>query len=71
MIVSDFHVIGVPIPPFEADAPLVIDANAILTRAIAGQFFQAIRRRNAKVLERHGPIQHTQFPEGNLLYVQR
>jgi hypothetical protein len=36
MIVGNFHVVGIPISPLEADAPLVVDANAMLTRAITG-----------------------------------
>lgn len=69
MIVHNFHVVRISLPPFEADAPLVADADTVLARLIAGEFLQAIRRGNAKVLKRRSPIQHPQFPQGNLLNI--
>jgi hypothetical protein len=35
MIVRDLHVVGVAIPPDETDAPLVVDADAVLAFAVA------------------------------------
>ncbi len=71
MIIYNFYTVGVPIPPFKADTPLVVDANAMLTFPLPYQFFQAIGRRNAQVLEREGSVQHTQLSQGNLLNILR
>ncbi len=30
MIIRDLHFVGIAIPPFEADSPLVVDADAVL-----------------------------------------
>jgi hypothetical protein len=49
VIVDDFHVVGVSTGPAETDAPLIIDANAVLTRTISRQLLQTVRRWNAKV----------------------
>ena len=48
MIVGDFDLVALAIVPHEADAPLVVDPDAVLTRPLPLQGFQAIRRRNAQ-----------------------
>ena len=44
VIVDDFYVVSVTAFPTEADAPLVIDPNAVLTFSACGQPFQSIAR---------------------------
>jgi hypothetical protein len=44
MVVDNLDVIGVTIAPRKADAQAVIDPNAILSRSIPCQLFQAIGR---------------------------
>src|SRR5262249_5248950 len=51
MIVDDLDIVGVAVAPAEADAPLVIDPNAVLPFAISGQPLQPISRRRPQVLE--------------------
>jgi len=51
MLVRHFDVVGVVLLPTEADAPLVIDANAMLASAIARQSFQPIGRRNPQIVQ--------------------
>jgi len=43
-IIRDFHVVGVSFPPREADAPLIVDPNAVLSFAVSGQLLKPIRR---------------------------
>jgi hypothetical protein len=71
MIIYDLHVIGVPISPFKADTPPIIDADAILPCSIPSQFFQAICWRDTQIIQRCGTVQHTQFAQGNLLNIMR
>jgi hypothetical protein len=47
MIVDYFDIIRVTFSPFEANSPLFIDANAVLTLPIASQHLEPIPRRNA------------------------
>jgi hypothetical protein len=44
MVTHDLDLEGVIVLPPEADSPLSVDADAELTRAIAGESFQAIAR---------------------------
>lgn len=44
MIISDFYFVGVPVPPHKADAPLIVDPNAVLPFAISVETFEVIPR---------------------------
>jgi len=35
MVIDDFHVVAMAVAPDKADAPLVIDANRVLSSAIS------------------------------------
>ena len=59
------------IAPFEANAPLVVDPNAVLTGAVSAQSFQSIGRRHAQILQGLRPVEHSQLAQGNLLNVGR
>ena len=50
MVVDDFHVVGVAIPPHEADAILIIDPDAVLALALAVQRFQPVSGRHTQKL---------------------
>ena len=45
VVVDDLDVRGVPVLELETNPELVVDADAVLPGAIAGQFFQAVARR--------------------------
>jgi hypothetical protein len=47
MIIGDFYVINIALPPLKADSPLIVDADAILARSISMELLQAVRRRAA------------------------
>jgi len=51
MIVRHLDIVGVAFLPTEADAPLVIDANTMLAKAIARQSFQPIGRWNPQIIQ--------------------
>src|SRR5256885_146964 len=46
-----------PLWPFEADSPLLIDTNAVLTPAIALEGFEAIAWQSTEVFQPGGRIQ--------------
>lgn len=69
MIIHDFDVQGIPRVPLEANTPLVVDANTVLSAPIAAQSFQAICWRHAQILQCLRPIQHTQLAQRDLLNV--
>ena len=70
MIINDFHVVGVSFCPFKADAPLIVNADAVLSFAVASQSFQSVGRRDAQIIQILCVIEHTQFPQGSLLDVR-
>jgi len=51
MVVHNFHVKCILALPSEADAPLVIDADAVLAVPVALQGFESITRRGAQIVQ--------------------
>jgi hypothetical protein len=49
VIVYNFDEVGVTVPPFKTDTPLSVDADTPLPFALAGQLFEAVPWRMAKV----------------------
>jgi hypothetical protein len=64
MVVDDFNVVGVAMLPDKADPPLIVDAYAVLTRAVALQGFQPVTRRYAQILDAPSPVEVEKFPAG-------
>lgn len=71
MIIHYLDVVGISTPPFKADAPLVVNANAVLTLSVARQLLEAIRRRYAQILQDLGCVQDPESPSCNSLDVLR
>jgi hypothetical protein len=57
--------------PHEADPPLVIDADRMLTYAIALQRLEPVRRRYAQILKPSGVVDQTQLAERRYLDIRR
>ena len=55
--------------PDEANAPLIIDANAVLALATALQRFKSIARRYAQIIQHRGPVKLFKFAQGGPLDV--
>ena len=73
MIVDDLDILRT-IAPAKTNAPLVMDANAMLPVSIASQCFKPVTRRNAQVAElvrgrqdfqlaSRGPLYGPEFPD--------
>jgi hypothetical protein len=67
VIVDDLDIRRVPVSPTETNAPLVVDSDAVAAGAVAAEPFQAIARRDAKVIERSRVVQHSELPPRDLL----
>jgi hypothetical protein len=50
VVIDNLDVVGVTIVPRKADAPAVIDPNAVLSRSIPLQLFQPIGRGNLQII---------------------
>ncbi len=64
MIIHDLHVMRPILGPAEADTPLPVDPNAVLTRAVAWQSFQTIAGQGGQIAERFRTIQKRQATGG-------
>jgi hypothetical protein len=62
MIVYDFNVVRGIRMPAKTNAPLIIDSNAVLTRPVSLQGFEAIARRLPQGVQIHRSSQHRKFP---------
>ena len=49
MVVNNLDQIGIPLAPVKADAPTVIDADAVLALPIPGQLLKTIAGRDPQV----------------------
>ena len=67
MVVDDLDMPRRAVAPDEADAPSVVDANAVLTPAIAPQSLQSIAGRRAQVVEPAGCIKRQKLHPRALL----
>src|SRR6185295_19326691 len=63
VIVDDLDVVGMALSPNEADPPLVVDTDRMLSAAISLQCLQAIGRRNAQIVQAPGIVEQTQLAQ--------
>ena len=64
MVVDEFDVASAAGAPGEADAPLVVDADAVLAGAGADQLLQAIARRHPQVVDALGGVDENELVVG-------
>jgi hypothetical protein len=67
VIVDDFYLGALVVPPQKANTPLVVDPDAMLTRTFTLQHFQTIRGRDAQVIQALGGVYHSQLATGDRL----
>jgi hypothetical protein len=67
VVAFDLDVEGIGGAPDEADAPLIVDADAVLASAIALVRLESIARRDASVREGVGRIEDDEFPKRDAL----
>ncbi len=70
MVVDDFDILSASVLPNKAHPPLVIDADAVLARAVAPQKFEPIAGWDFQVLQHPRLVDHTQFAKGDSLNVR-
>ena len=71
MVVDDFDLVRVSVFPDEADAPLVVDANAVLTFPFSAKRFEAISRRHSQVIQDLGCRKLRKLPKRRALNIRR
>jgi hypothetical protein len=66
MVVGDFDVARIAVVPFETEAVLIVDANAVLARAITLQGFEAVAGRDSQFIECGGGGEEVEFVGGSV-----
>jgi hypothetical protein len=61
VVIDDLDIDGSLRRPDEAHSELIVDPDAVLSRAVAAKRFEAIARRYAQVVEQLGPLQLLQL----------
>ena len=69
MVVGDLDVCRTGRCPGEADAPLVVDSDAVLPLPVAMQLLEAVARRYSKVVDVFGGVEDQELAVGNSLKV--
>jgi len=67
VVVDDLDVVGVPVAPNEAETPLVVDPDTVLSRSVTVQCFQAISRRRRQVSQSCRAVQLPKLPARDVL----
>ena len=69
MVIDDFNIIGIALSPDEADAPWVVNADAVLTDTIVFEGFQHSARRQGQGFKPGCRIHLQEFSERDPLRV--
>lgn len=56
MVINDLDVVRVPVHPPETNAPLIINADTVLSGAVAAKLLEPVTRRNSQVIERTSTV---------------
>jgi hypothetical protein len=67
MIVHNLNVQSIPLVPPKAHTPLIVDSNAVLPGAVAGEFFQSIPGRCPQVFKGRRSVRDEQLSETSTL----
>jgi len=62
MVIDNLHIVGIPVAPDKADAPLIVDANTVLPFSVAFKRFQVISWGRSKVTKLRSHVQLPEFP---------
>jgi hypothetical protein len=61
VVINDFHIFCTCIRPTKTDSPLIVDADAVLTRTIAFERFKMIAGWNPQVIKPISDFELSQF----------
>jgi hypothetical protein len=68
-MIHNLNVVRVSVDPFEANSPLLIDANTMLTFSITLQSFQTIAWRHGQIFQADSSVDQLQLLKRLLLYI--
>lgn len=71
MVVYDLDLMGIPVLPSEANAPLVVDPNTVLPNALPSKLLESVSRRGTQIIERLSGINDDQLAQHGALEFAR
>lgn len=69
MVINDLHPIGIAFQPGKADAPLIIDPDAMLPLALTLESLQSVSGGNYQIIQGSRPVKHAQFSQGHAVHL--
>jgi hypothetical protein len=57
VIVHDLNFVSIPLTPNEAQTPLAVNSDTVLSLALAAQGFQTVSRRRCQIAQFRGAVQ--------------
>jgi hypothetical protein len=70
VVVRDLDLVRVPVLPPKTDAPLIVDADAVLPPSVTAQFLQAIPWRTSQVRQGLSRVEDEEFTKRGSLEVE-
>lgn len=64
MVVGDFNVVSIPVLPAEANSPLLVDPDAVLSFPVAVKLFQTVSGRDTQVIQSERCVELIQLHNG-------
>ena len=71
MVIDDLNLVRVSVAPDKADAPLVVDADAVRSGSSALEGFEPVTRRHPQILQMFRLVEPDQFAQGDALDFSR
>jgi hypothetical protein len=63
VVVRDLHIVGIRTLPAKADAPLIVDPDAVLPLPATHELLKVIPRRRPQVIQHVRSVKNEEFPE--------
>jgi len=71
VIVDNFYVKSISVPPNETHTVLIVDSNAMQSLTICSKRLQSVSRRDSQVIERHSRMQNGEFLKSPAVKIKR
>jgi len=67
VVIDDLNVAGISRTPAETYPPLLVDSDTVLPISVTPELLNSVARRDPKIVENRGSIEHPEFPKGGPL----
>ena len=71
MVIGNLYLMDAIVMPYKTDAPLFVNADAVLPLPVTAQLFKPVCRRDTQIIKGGGMMQHNQFAFRDKLNVPR